>query len=263
MIFRSLVSCGVAFLLLMQSRVLGGEEVTYDGTPPPHGVAMLAAREPLIDGVLRRGEWEEAQVIQVPPSAGGQGTVARFLWTEKGLYAAFVVQDSTPVFGHSPEGEAIYQEDCVELFVDVIGDHRQFWEIQVDPAGQTYIRNHVLTAPPRLTAEQRITEEFRVSELWRTSIAPPEGFKVACKLDRAAGVWTAEMFLPASFVNRRRGGAPLEPGVWRVNIARNDWALPKEHPNRQVRDQYWASVLPGHAHLSPLAMGYLELKKTK
>ncbi len=260
---RSFICGGALLLLAIKGPLYGEGEVTYDGSPPPHGVAFHATVEPVVDGVLSNGEWKDAQPFYFPLSPGAQGeaTEARFLWTEKGIYVAFVVKESTPVFGHSPKGEALYQEDCVELFLDVMGDHRQFWEIQVDPAGQTYFRNHVLTAPPRLTAEQRITEEFRVSELWRYDVDPPEGSKIVCNLDRQAGLWTVEMFLPSSFVNRRRGGADLEPGIVRMNLARNDWSLAKEEPNREPRYQYWASVLPGHAHLSPLAMGYLELKK--
>jgi hypothetical protein len=155
----------------------------------------------------------------------------------------------------------LYQEDVLELFIDQVGDHRQFYEIQVDPEGRLYFRNNILTAPPRLTAEKRLAQEFVERELWRWDLPKPEGFRVASKLDSQTHAWCVEAFLPASFVNRRRGGKAMEPCTWRINLARHDWAAPLGEPHRTPKFCYWAPVLPGHPHLSPGAMGYLEFQK--
>ncbi len=151
----------------------------------------------------------------------------RFLWNEKGAYVAFRGVEKTPVMGHAKEGDSLHEEDAFELFLDQRGDHRQFYEVQIDPAGRVFVKTHILTAEPRLTGEGRLTPEFGASELWRYVIPAPEGFLSASRLNRETGEWTVEMFLPASFVNRREGGAPLTPRTWRIHLVRNNWDLAK------------------------------------
>lgn len=222
---------------------------------PPRATAEYTAIEPRIDGALDDEAWGKALLI---PAPAGE---TRFLWNEKGVYVAFRGVEKTPVMGHAKEGESLHEEDAFELFLDQRGDHRQFYEVQIDPAGRVFVKTHILTAEPRLTEEGRLTPDFVRSELWRYEIPPPEGFLSASRLDRQTGEWTAEMFLPASFVNRRDDGAPLTPRTWRIHLVRNNWDLPKGEEGRQLVSISWAPVLEKHAHISPTRMGYLELKK--
>ncbi len=240
---RSLV-----LLLLLAVAAVRAEE-------PPKATAEYAAIEPQIDGALDDAAWSGAKVIQAPAGE------TRFLWNEKGVYVAFRGIEKNPVMGHAKEGESLHEEDAFELFLDQRGDHRQFYEIQIDPAGRVFVKTHILTAEPRLTEEGRLTPEFGASELWRYVIPPPEGFLSASRLNRETGEWTVEMFLPASFVNRRENGAPLTPRTWRIHLVRNNWDLPKGGEGRQLVSISWAPVLEKHAHISPTRMGYLELKK--
>jgi len=237
------------------------------GSEPPHATAVFTTHPPVVDGIWSEGEWAQAKPIFFPTSQGDPDASrippceVRFLWTGEGVYIAFRTTDATPVFGHAKPGDPLYQEDVFEVFIDQIGDHLQFYEIQMDPAGQVYFRNNILTASPRLTPEKRLTPEFCSSELWRYDVPKPDGFQIASKLDNQTHVWTMEVFLPASFVNRRRGGGEMTPCTWRVNLVRHDWDLPKDDPKRQVKFMYWAPVLPGHPHLSPTIMGWLEFVK--
>lgn len=223
---------------------------------PPHGEAHYVHQAPAIDAAAGESAWRDAPPLLFPAGPKPACDV-RFLWNEDGVYVAFHTIEATPAFGHFKPGEAIYQEDCFEIFIDQSGDSRQYYEIQADPAGQTYLRNYVLTAPPRVTPEQRLTPEFCDSELWRYDIPAPAGFRISSKLDPQSHDWTLEMFLPAAFVNRRNGG-PMAPCTWRINLARYDWDLPFGAPGRKGDFTYWAPVLPGHPHLSPGQMGYLE-----
>jgi len=235
-------------------------------SPPPHGVALYVHQAPVVDGKLDEKEWTKAPALDFPQALADATTkppcTVRFLWTEEGVYVGFRTTDTTPVYGHIKPGDPIYPEDSFEVFIDQIGDHLQFYEIQADPAGQTFFKNYVLTAPPRLTAEKRFTPEFAQSELWRYEIPMPEGFEIASNLDPQTHIWSLEMFLPKSFVNRRRGGGQaMAPCTWRLNLVRHDWDLPKDAPGRKAKFMYWAPVLEGNPHNSPTAMGYLELKK--
>lgn len=223
-------------------------------TEPPRATAAYTSTDPKIDGSLDEALWGRASAI---PAPAGE---TRFLWNEKGVYVAFRGVEKTPVMGHAKEGESLHEEDAFELFLDQRDDHRQFFEVQIDPAGRVFVKNHILTAEPRLTEEGRLTPEFGASELWRYVIPPPEGFLSASRLDRETGEWTVEMFLPASFVNHRDGGAPLSPRTWRIHLVRNNWDLPKGGAGRQLVSISWAPVLEKHAHISPTRMGWLELK---
>jgi len=245
--------CGVA--------ATRAEEIPHD---PPQAKAIYTRNAPAIDASANQDAWKDAPPLLFPRDAKtpGQKPVCdvRFLWNEAGVYVAFHTIDTTPSYGHFKRGDPLYQEDSFEIFVDQAGDHRQYYEIQADPAGQTYCRNYLLTAPPRLTPEQRLTPEFCDTELWRYDMPLPGDFRIASKLDPQTHEWKLEMFLPASFVNRRHGGA-MTPCTWRINLVRHDWDLPYNAPGRQVKFMYWAPVLPGHPHLSPEQMGFLELVK--
>lgn len=237
---------------------------------PPRMEVRFTSHPPKVDGVIDEAAWKEAAPVWFPagkavPSGGSEAALAsgeiRMLWTRKGLYLAFRALDRTPVFGHSAPGDPLYEEDVFEIFIDAVGDHLQYSELQMDPAARAFVMNYVLTAPPRLSAKNRFSREFIARDLWRYPIPVPPDVRIASRIDPETHLWTLEAFLPASFVNRRRG-KPLEPGVWRANFVRHDWATPKGTPHRKPpRFLYWAPVFEGSPHLSPTMMGYLVLKK--
>lgn len=232
----------------------------------PRAEAIFTATPPVVDGVIDPAEWKAAPPVYFPAEAKEESlknsSEARFLWTAEGLYVALRTTDATPIFGNFKPGEPIYQEDTFEVFLDHFGDHRQYYEVQVNPAGQLFFKNYVLTAAPRLTKQGRLTPEFGESDLWRYDLPEPPGFRVASKLDEQTHAWTVEMFMPSAFVNRRHGGGKtMEPCTMRLNLVRHDWTQAMDVAGRTPAFLYWAPVLPGHPHLSPEAMGYLELKK--
>jgi len=234
---------------------------------PPQAEAVFTEHAPVVNGQMDGAEWVKAKPAIFPASSGDAGapqSEVRFLWTEAGVYVAFRATDTSPAFGSFKSGEPLHQEDTFELFIDQRGDHRQYYEIQASPNGQVFIKNYVLTAPPRVTPEGRLTPEFCESEYWRYDWPVPEGFQIASQRDAKTGLWTMEMFLPVSLVNRRDGSAPMKPCTWRINVARHDWDLPMGAPKRQCQFLYWAPILEGHPHMSPTRMGYLEfIRKIK
>ncbi len=252
--------CARTILSLCVLGVLGARSFAA----PPRAEAVFTEHPPVVDGRLGDKAWATVRPITFPSGAGvADKSEVRFLWTAEGVYVAFQTTDKTPAFGHFKPGEPLYQEDAFEVFIDQSGDHRQYYEIQTNPAGQVFIKNYVLTAPPRLTREGRLTPEFGDSQFWRWDWPVPDGLRVASRLDRKTGAWTLEMFLPAAFVNRRGGGAPMKPCTWRLNLVRHDWDSPKGAPDRQVKFLYWAPVLKGCPHISPTRMGFLELKSIR
>ncbi|MEZ0299965.1 MAG: carbohydrate-binding family 9-like protein [Candidatus Methylacidiphilales bacterium] len=248
-------------LLLASASAYAGDAPSASSAPvaPPRAVAVFSAQPPVVDGVVdATTEWKAATPIVF------SDTEVRFLWTDDGMFVSARAVDKTPVFGSFRQGDPLYLEDVFEVFIDEVGDGRQFVEIQCDPAGQIYIRNNLLTAEPRLTEEGRLTQEFVERELWRCVLPAPDSFHVASRYDKASGAWSLELFLPKAFISRRKGGA-MSPCTWRVNLVRHDWDKPSApiaaNPERHGEMMYWAPVLRGHPHLSPTRMGFLELKK--
>lgn len=265
---RPLLVCsllGNAAWCFFTSGLVAAEETTYGGGEPPRAEARFTTRAPTIDGRWSPGEWDDAAPISILPAAhpsrAASATEVRFLWNTEGVFVAFRTLDRTPIYGHTKLGESLHREDVFELFIDQLGDHHQFYELQIAPSGQLYLRNHILTAPPRLTAEGRLTQEFVERELWRYDLPIPPTVKTASIYDVATQTWSAELFLPASLINRRRDPSHMTAGTWRLNLVRHDWDLPLEAPNRQGTFLYWAPVLPGHPHLSPAAMGWLTFSR--
>lgn len=251
----------LAFFCLLLAGLIDSGLSDFIPQEPPRGRAIYTPKSPVVDGLLGSEEWKRAERLVAKGQRDSDTFTTRVLWNREGVYLAFDAVDQTPIWGHSAKGAPLFLEDVFEVFIDQKADHLQYYEIQVDPAGQTYFRNNVLTAPPRLTSEGRLTQEFVESDIWRYDMAPPDGFKVASHYDAKTGHWTLEMFLPASFVNYRRGGIGLEPCTWRINLARHDWDKETNASTRVCRYMYWSPVLDGHPHISPKAMGYLELAK--
>ncbi|MFZ4778403.1 MAG: carbohydrate-binding family 9-like protein [Terrimicrobiaceae bacterium] len=223
--------------------------------PPPRAEARYVEIGPKIDGRLDDGAWSKALPIK---ALGGE---TLFLWSQEGVYVAFRALEKSPVMGAAAEGESLHEEDVFEIFLDQKGDHRQFYEVQIDPAGRLFLKNHILTAEPRLTTEGRLQQGFVQSELWRYVILPPEGLQSASRLNPETGEWTVELFLPAALVNSRKEGAPLAPVSWRIHLVRNEWDKARDVPDRTLISTSWAPVLEKHAHISPTRMGWLELRE--
>lgn len=226
---------------------------------PPRAEAVFAPVAPRIDGSMRDPIWATAIPIRFPEA--DSSNEVRFLWNASGLFLGFQTTDPSLHFGKTPVGNSLHEEDVFEFFFDPRGDHRQYVEAQINPAGRFFAKNYVLTARPRLTKEGRLTQPFVESELWRYEIPLPTNAQLDSRVDRPSGKWTLEMFLPADWVNRREGGTPLRPGVWRINLVRHDWTQALGTPDRPRDFQYWAPVLPGNPHISPTLMGYLKLMK--
>ena len=115
--------------------------MAFSGLAVPEAViARRAVREPVIDGRLTEPDWKNARWVTLDrsrparPRTDGewnelsrmvgeyvkqqfaQNVQAAALWSERGLYFAFIVED-TDIIGRMKEGELLWLEDVVELFL--------------------------------------------------------------------------------------------------------------------------------------------------
>jgi hypothetical protein len=90
-----------------------------------------------IDGNLKKPEWEAADGVVLVSTAEhsevSKKTVAKLLWNNSWLYAAFYCEDDYIFATKTGYNEKLYEEDVVELFIDDNLDMRTYTEIEVNP----------------------------------------------------------------------------------------------------------------------------------
>ena len=94
-------------------------------------------REIVLDGRLTDALWKKAPAVTlVKADSGAQADVrteVRLLYSSTTLYIAFVCEDDY-VWGTKTEPDAdIYNEECVEVFLNPAGSPHQYYEINVSP----------------------------------------------------------------------------------------------------------------------------------
>ncbi len=188
-----------------------------------------------------------------------QATTVRLLWDADTLYVRFDAVDNEihlpPVVAHDAD---LYKGDVAEVFLDVVGDARTYVELQVTPGNVTLDQNILVTAAqPRSDPEGRLVGEIRERDLWFDRSYTMEGLRTAAAI-RPDG-WTVELAIPAKSALRRLGAKQFTAGQQlRANLLRYDWLL-KADGTRDLIAMNWAPVIDGCPHLSPQAMGHLEL----
>ncbi|MEM1011592.1 MAG: carbohydrate-binding family 9-like protein [Planctomycetota bacterium] len=187
-------------------------------------------------------------------------TEVRLLWDPEFLYVRFVSFDDEPFSPHGQQRDAPhYQGDVVEVFVDGVGDSRQWYELQVNPDGGVLDLNTVLSAPPVSDARGLLTVESN-REYWSNLAYDMPGLRIATR--READAWIADLAIPAAELLRRRQANHLSAGTsLRLNLIRYDRprAGGPDDSHRALHMACWSPVVLGRPHRSPQRMGVIHL----
>ena len=110
---------------------------------PPAIDVPYARRAPVIDGQLNDAVWATAATFTNSylfneTNVAPVRTTYRLLWDEHNLYFAFDCVDRDLVAPIQPRDAAIYQNDCVEMFILPDPRFRIYWELDISPAGCIY-----------------------------------------------------------------------------------------------------------------------------
>lgn len=234
----------------------------------PHIDVPHCTFRPQITAEVDDPAWADAATItDLKPSLGtsrrtrSQPTTIRLLWDEDHLYFRFICDDDeiyVPFEGNQRDRD-YYQGDVVELFLDVVGDQRQWYEVQVTPANQVFDQALLLTAEPRWSKNGRLLVDILKRDLWPVPGIDLEGLKTAASRSPDAQRWIVDMAVPAKAVLKRLGRETYAPMTLRANLMRYDWQL--VDGQRVLHPLNWSVVEFGRPHQSPAAMGYLRLVK--
>jgi len=265
------------FALVQTLAGLGGHALAEEppqqpGSRPEIRVPMTP-EAPLIDGALNDPAWTHAAVIKglgpalaadAGQTAAARPTTIRLLWDAEHLYVALTARDDE-IFGSGKlkRDDPLYTEDAFEIFLDPVGDGRMMIETQINPFNQIFDNLILLTAEPVSEANGVLLKEMRQRNRWDApewnwpSIRHGTGRLIE---DGKVVGWTAEIAFSAWPLLKRLGLRRFEPMSLRANIIRLDWLVQEGAEKRLMVQTSWSSVLRGHAHISPAAMGTLILE---
>lgn len=123
--------------------VTGGTPAPTGPPPMPELVASRALDVITVDGNLRDPGWMaspwSAPFVQTMNGAEASFEArTRVVYDETHLYVAFQVSDTDLQSPHRNADDHLWEQDCVEVFVDPDGDGRNYFEIQVSPRGVVF-----------------------------------------------------------------------------------------------------------------------------
>jgi hypothetical protein len=180
----------LALLLLMATG--------YDVRP------AAATKETLLQG--GESAWRPAQEIVWGPEK--YSTRFRALWSGAGVYLRFDAEDPHPWHTMTKRDDHLWDEEVVEIFLDLDGSGRNYAEIEINPANVICDVRMVRPSPDKL---------FDLS--WNH-----EGLE--SKVVKRQGGWIATVFLPwqgfrSLSPEAARATLPPKPGTeWRFNLFR-------------------------------------------
>ncbi|HAI10991.1 MAG TPA: hypothetical protein DCM28_04760 [Phycisphaerales bacterium] len=191
-------------------------------------------------------------------------TVVKVLWDKDYLYVRFICEDDQIFTPHAKTRDGRHhQGDVVEVFIDPIGDGRQYVEVQVNPVGGVLDVLHMNTtsqvpsSTPILPREDWPTNHWGVFE-WDM----PE-LRTASSTHWQAGKpvqWISDFAIPAKTLLRRLAVEHFEPMQMRINFLRCDGPADlSTHKRTRLIASSWAFVPTGLPHLAPGSMGIITL----
>lgn len=171
-------------------------------------------------------DWEDAPKLYLHDAVTGNPgtfqTTVQTLYDERFFYVRFLCEDDS-IFGTFTERDSpIWNEECVEIFINPTGSQHQYYEINVSPANVIYdsvILNNRTPERPGSNfiglpewSPARLKTEVNVTGEWNTP--------------GAGEYWEALFAIP----HRALLGAPNQPPSpgdrWRINFYRIDRASP-------------------------------------
>ncbi len=209
------------------------------------------AKDFTLSGKLDNPAWESAKPFKLVNAITGEpgrfSTEVRVLYSDKYLYIGFKCEDDY-IWGTVKEKDgAIYDEECVEVFLNPADTKHQYYEINLSPKNIVYDANVLNSrSPENQYGKFMAFPDFDLKEL-----------KTAVHLDgkinekRMGKGWTAEYAIPFEEIFGAHNTPPQPGDTWRVNFYRID------SPKKDHREHYaWNKTERAAFHL-PWKFGYL------
>lgn len=261
-------------LCMIAAVLIGGCASTMHRSVVPTLVAAHRVEPPSLTADPDDPAWIDAEAIEslslVTPVKDGLTTYAepyyptrvQALWDASALYLRFSCTDPEPYAPFDGHDDPHHRGDVVEVFIDPVGDARQWYEFQFSPRGDVLDKRFVMSAPPVVDERGVLTgasrRHLRESLGWdATGLRVSTEYRV--EQGGAEARWIVDAAIPAGLVTQYHGGGPLTPMTLWVNFVRNDRPM-MPSGERCLVSTTWVNVLAGRPHVSPKARGQLVLR---
>jgi hypothetical protein len=184
--------------------------------------ALLAADE---------GAWEGAMTVAWGPAP--YRTRFRALWSPHGLFLRFDADDDRPWHTMTRHDEHLWEEEVVEIFLDLDRSGRDYGELEISPANVVCDVRMILPFP-----DKKNDFSWDIAGL-ETRVVPTP------RRQPGTGSWTATAFLPWTAFRSLPSAAsvqlPPRPGDrWRANLFRVKRPGGPKAPDRGAVEAAWS-----------------------
>ena len=196
--------------------------------------------------------WNLAHSVQLVDAITGEpgrfNTDVRVLYSDNYLYVGFRCEDDYIWGKVNKHDGAIYDEECVEVFLNPAASLRQYYEINLSPKGVSYDANILNSRTP-----EKQFNEFSAFPQWNVNdLHTKVSVEGKTDIPGKGRWWTAEYAIPFEEIYGAAHIPPKPGDVWRVNFYRID------SPQKGQREHYaWSKTERAAFHL-PWRFGYLK-----
>jgi hypothetical protein len=210
-------------------------------------------RRPEFKGQWESPTWEKAPVLEIshfrPESSDHRPlTRAKLLYSIEGLYGIFRVQDRYVRCIHRRYQDPVFNDSCVEFFVQPVSD-KGYFNFEFNCGGAlraSYIEDPVRTGSG-FRSFKRLTKQDGRQVLIYHSLPP----RIDPEWDEET-TWYLEFYIPHQLMEKYIGSVNINPGtVWRCNLFK--CADQTSHPHWAA----WSAVDDLNFHL-PHCFGKIE-----
>lgn len=196
------------------------------------------------------------------PTDSALPTEIRLLWDRDWLYIRFINTGPEPYAPFGKERDALhFKGDAAEVFIDAVGDGKQWYELQQSPAGGLLDQNTTLTSESLCDANGRLLPIVFNRNYWPNLSYEIAGVRNAASSQQHGDhwVWIADFALPAKSILKRSGLTQYQPMPLRINLIRYHNTAHLNDPANRLIAMNWSTVVFGCPHQSPAAMGTITL----
>lgn len=217
----------------------------------PQFICQKIARNLELSGKMDDPLWEKAVKLPLVDAISGERgrftTQVRALYNEKYLYVGFECEDDYVWGTHSAHDAPIWENECVEVFLNPAGCAHQHYEINLSPKNVVFDACIINARTP-----EKPYEKFSgFSALNLNELQTRTYIKGTADLPGKAQNWTAEYAIPVAELFGAPNIPPKAGDTWRVNFYRID------SPKKGQRNHYaWSYTERAAFHL-PWRFGYL------
>jgi hypothetical protein len=200
-------------------------------TPPAAGYAVApAAAAPAALLAAEEAAWAQASSIEWGPAA--YPTRFRALWSGEGIFLRFDATDPSPWHTMTRKDEHLWDEEVVEIFLDLDRSGRDYYELEVNPANVVCDLRMISPWP-----DKKGDIDWNLAGL-ETRVRPLEQ-------GGAVSGFTVTAFLPwrglRSLPSAGRVAVPPKPGdAWRFNVFRIKRPGGKANPEKDAVFAAWS-----------------------